>query len=198
MAVECKGTSRRALLRLAAVGGGSALAAGATEPAPGRLLTETDRFNIGDRGPQMVARAQALGREYMTQHGNCAQCTIAALQDSIEFVPKDERLFLAATCLHGGVTAARNASCGGFTAAGIVIGGLCGRSRDKFGDPGAMRLATRLIREVATQWDQTYGGVICKDVRAKVSNQCAEVVARAAGWAAEALLKQFAAPPPPA
>jgi hypothetical protein len=195
--MECKatGTSRRALFRLAATGAGPALVAlegrQSQAGAPGKPLTEGDRFDVGDRGPRMVARAQSLGREYEAKYGNCAQCTIAALQDSIEFVPKSEHVFLAGSCLHGGATPSGNANCGGFTGAGIVIGHLCGRSREQFGDRGATKLASGLIREMAGRYERTYGSVICKDVREKASKNCAEVVARAAGWAAEALLKQF-------
>jgi C_GCAxxG_C_C family probable redox protein len=183
------------LFRLAATGAGSALVTlegqQSQAGAPGKPLTEGNRFNVGERGPRMVARAQSLGREYEAKYGNCAQCTIAALQDSIEFIPKNEHIFLAGSCLHGGATSGGNANCGGFTGAGIVIGHLCGRSREQFGDRGATKLASKLIREMAGRFEQTYGSVICKDVREKASKNCPEVVARAAGWAAEALLKQF-------
>jgi hypothetical protein len=183
------------LFRLAATGAGSALVTlegqQAQAGAPGRPLTEKDRFDAGDRGPRMVARAQSLGREYMTKYGNCTQCTIAALQDSIEFIPKNEHIFLAGSCLHGGATSSGNANCGCFTGAGIVIGHLCGCSREQFGDREAMKLENRLIREIAGRFEQTYGSVICRDVREKASKDCPEVVARAAGWAAEVLLKQF-------
>ncbi len=190
-------TSRRSVLRLAA-GGGAVLTAGAAEQPKERLLTANDHFDIGDRGPQIVAKAQALGQEYATKHKNCAQATIAALQDAIEFVPKDDAIFRAGTCLHGGATAGRNANCGAFTGAAIVIGGLCGRTRAKAEDPAGMGLAAKLIREISDRWDQAYGCVICKDVRAKVSGKCPELVGQAAGWTAETLLKQFAAPAPAA
>ena len=195
--MECKATrtSRRALFRLAATGAGSALVTlegqQAQAGAPGKPLTEKDRFDVGERGPRMVARAQSLGREYLTKYSNCAQGTIAALQESIEFVPRNEHVFLAGSCLHGGATSNGNANCGGFTGAGMVIGHLCGRSRGQFGDRGATKLASKLIREMAGRFEQTYGSVICRDVREKASKNCPEVVARAAGWAAEVLLKQF-------
>jgi C_GCAxxG_C_C family probable redox protein len=183
------------LFRLATTGVGSALVTLEGQQfqasARGKPLTEGDRFNVGERGPQMVARAQSLGREYEGKYGNCAQCTIAALQDSIEFIPENEHIFLAGSCLHGGATPSGNANCGGFTGAGIVIGHLCGRSREQFGDREAMQLASRLIREMTSRYEQVYGSVICRDVREKASKNCLEVVARAAGWAAEVLLKQF-------
>lgn len=187
--------SRRAWFRMALTGAGSALGAAAAQqrPAgkPGKVLTERGRFNLGARGPRMVERAQSLGREYEAKYGSCAQCTIAALQDSIDFVPKNEQVFLAGSCLHGGATASGNANCGGFTGAGLVIGHLCGRPRDGFPDRGAGKLASKLIREMASRFEQTYGSVLCKDVREKAAKNCPQVVARAAGWAAEVLLKQF-------
>jgi Putative redox-active protein (C_GCAxxG_C_C) len=138
-----------------------------------------------------VERARSLGHEYEAKYGNCAQWTIAALQDSIEFVPKNGDLFLAGSCLAGGATATGNANCGGFTGAGIVIGQLCGRPRESFADRGATKLAGKLQREVAAKFEETYGSVICKEVREKAGKDCPEVVARAAGWAADAILKQF-------
>jgi len=189
------GKDRRSLLLLAAVGAGSltgADAIGQTRAGkPDRLLTEKDRLDVGNRGPAMVERARTLGREYEAKYGNCAQCTIAALQDAVEFLPADESAFLAGSCLSGGATASGTANCGGFTGAGIVIGRLCGRTRAGFSDRAANKLAAKLIREVAGKFEQAYGSVLCKDVREKSAKDCPEVVARAAGWAAEAILAQF-------
>jgi hypothetical protein len=167
--------------------------AGGQRPAGGTAapLDGERKFKVGGRGAQIVARAQALGREYEGQYGNCAQCTIAALQDAIEFIPKSGDVFLAASCLHGGATKTGSANCGGFTGAGMVIGHLCGRPRDRFGDRKAAALANKLLGEVAGRYEQAYGGVLCKDVREKAAKNCPEVVARAAGWAAESILKQF-------
>ncbi len=139
----------------------------------------------------MVERARALGREYEARNGNCAQCTIAALQDAVEVVPKDEKLFLAGTGLSGGATSTGNANCGGFTGSGIIFGALCGRTRDKFGDRAAGRLAGECVREMAARYEAEYGSVLCKDVRERSGKQCPEVVSRAAGWAAEIILKRF-------
>ncbi|MCC6863075.1 MAG: C_GCAxxG_C_C family protein [Bryobacterales bacterium] len=182
--------TRRSLIQLAAAGAGSALAAGAAQR--NKVLTEKDHFDIGGRGPQIIERARSLGRDYEARYGNCAQCTIAALQESIEFVPDNGDLFLAGSCLAGGATATGNANCGGFTGAGIVIGNLCGRSREQFADRSATKLAGTLMRQVAAKFEESYGSVICREVRAKAGGNCPEVVARAAGWAAEAILKQFA------
>jgi hypothetical protein len=179
------------MLRLASAGAGAGMLSGASQSTAGKVLAEQDRVDVGNRGPQMVARARALGHAYEAKYGHCAQCTIAALQDSVEFIPKSDAVFLAGSCLHGGATATGNANCGGFTGAGIVIGHLCGRSRARFGDPAAAKLASGLIREVAVRFERTYGSVICRDVHEKAGKNCPEVIAQAAGWAAEILLKRF-------
>ena len=185
MDLQARRKSRRKLLRLAVTGAGAALGVARAQ------RSQTGRINIGDRGPQMIGRATALGREYEAKYGNCAQCTIAALQDSIEFIPKEEQIFLAGSSLSGGATANGNANCGGFTGAGIVIGQLCGRSRANFSNRSANQLAGKLMGEVAGKYEQVYGSVLCKDVREKAGKDCPEVVARAAGWAAESILKQL-------
>ena len=77
--------------------------------------------------------------------GGCCQCTLAALQDAMPFLTSDLGLFRAASCLDGGVTPTGLHQCGSFTAAGLAIGYLCGRTRDEifFGD---RTLARQLLK----------------------------------------------------
>jgi len=160
--------------------------------AAGQVLTEKNKVALGGKAEEAIARAASLGRDYTRQYNNCTQAVIAALQDAIEFVPKSGDFFLAGSCLHGGATTTGNANCGGFTGAGIVIGGLCGPTREQASDPTTMKLSTALLQQVAAKFEETYGSVICKDVRrAKAKEKCEEVMARAAAWAAEVILKQF-------
>jgi hypothetical protein len=181
--------TRRGLLKLVTLATATAgLAPAADRP---KLLTEKDRIEIPGKPEEIVAKARQLGSDYYAKYGNCAQSTLAALQDALDFLPANDRLFLAATALAGGATANGNANCGGFTGAAIIFGDLCGRPRDQFADRGAAKVSTALIRQIATKYEDTYGNVLCKDVKAKVSGNCKEVVANAAGWAAEAILKQF-------
>lgn len=181
--MESQLKSRRGFLGLLAAG---------SVPAAGQVLTEKDKVEIGKPSTELIERAAALAREYMGKYGNCAQSTIAALQDALPLAGKSNEVFLAGSALHGYATTTGNASCGGFTGAGTVIGQLCGRSRDQFADRAAAKLSTTLVQQVAAKFEETYGSVICKDVRAKAEKKCGDVVARAAGWAAEVILKQFA------
>jgi len=109
------------------------------------------------------------------------------LQHSIEFIPETKGLFRTASCLDGGATPTKEANCGGFTGAGMVIGWACGNEtfREK------SRLPSRLIRKVYERFDNEYGSVLCKDVRKEIDGDCPEVVGRSARWTAEILLRQF-------
>jgi hypothetical protein len=179
---------RRAFLgTVTACGAATCLPALAAETP--RLLTEKDQIDIGGKGREMIDKAYQLGREYMEKYGNCAQSSLAAIQDSVSIVPKDELVFLASTPLSGGATRTRNASCGAFTGCGLAIGSVCGRSRANFA--GKAPLAGQVLLQVHDNFVSTYGNVICNDIRTKVDGKCGDVVGKAAAWCAEALLKQF-------
>jgi hypothetical protein len=181
-------TARRAFLRAAAACGGAACLPMAAADAP-KVLSEKDRIDVGGKGKEIIDRAYQLGREYMEKYGNCAQSSLAAIQDSVPFVPKDELIFLASTPLSGGATRTRNASCGAFTGCGLAIGSVCGRSRANFA--GKAPLPGQILFQVHDNFVAAYGDVICNDIRTKVEGKCGDVVGKAAAWCAEALLKQF-------
>jgi len=187
---------------LAGFGFAVAAPAGASGPhcEPGPMLRRGDRIDLAGREAAMIEEAYHLGYDYEKRYGGCAQCTVAALQDALPFVPADVGLFRGASCLDGGATPKGLQNCGAFTGAGMVIGYLCGRTRDEifFGDKG---LSHELIRQVYRRFEERYGSVLCKDVRAKAKEDCPAVVGNAAKWTAEVLLEVFAnyrAPKPPA
>jgi hypothetical protein len=160
--------------------------AGTQDEAEFKVLDENDHFDIGDRGIEMIQKAYDLGYKFEDEHGGCARCTVASLQDAIEFLPADEDLFRTASCLDGGATPTKMANCGSFTGAGMAIGWLCGTQR--FGDNA---LSHELIQKVHKSFEKEYGSVICKEVRESAEGKCPEVVANAAKWTTEVLLKQF-------
>ena len=144
------------------------------------------RIDIGTRAKAIIAKAYKLGHEYEGKHMGCCRCTVAALQHAIEFIPEDKNVFRTSCCLDGGATPTGIHSCGGFTGSGIIIGYLCGT--DPFGNTG---LAHKLIHEVYGKFKQAYGSVLCKDVRAKRKSDCPKVVATAAKWTTEIILRRF-------
>ncbi len=155
-----------------------------------KALTESDKIDIGGQGQAIIEKARSLGREYHSQYGGCSQTSLMAIQDSVPFVPKDEMVVMAAAPLSGGATRTRNASCGAFTGCGLAIGSVCGRSRATLA--AKPQLAGKLMLEINDRFVETWGSVLCSEIRPKVDGKCAEeVVSRAAAWGAEVLLKQF-------
>jgi len=151
-----------------------------------KVLDKNDRFDIGDRDEEIIQKAYDLGYLFEDDYKGCARCTVASLQDAIDFLPADEGLFRAASCLDGGATPTKLANCGAFTGSGMVIGWICGTQR--FGDNS---LSHDLIHKVHKCFVDTYGSVICKEVRESAKSKCTEVVASAAKWTTEILLQQF-------
>jgi C_GCAxxG_C_C family probable redox protein len=151
-----------------------------------KVLAGDSKIDIGNKGQEIIEKAYKLGYDLEKKHGGCCRCTVAALQRSIDFVGEDKDLFRAASCLDGGATPKGIQNCGGFTGSGMVIGWLCGA--DKFGNT---KLSHRLIRQVYKQFETEYGSVLCRDVKKKMNRNCPKVVAMAAKWTAEVILRQF-------
>jgi len=149
-------------------------------------LDKNTQIDVGHRGKEIIEKAYKLGHEYEKKHGGCCRCTVAALQDAIEFIPKNEDVFRTACCLDGGATPTDMQNCGAFTGSGIILGYLCGTS--PFGDTS---LSHKLIHQVYEKFKDAYGSVLCKEVREKAKRDCPEVVGTAARWTAEAILKEF-------
>jgi C_GCAxxG_C_C family probable redox protein len=182
---------RRDLLQVAGAGLLGVLAAksggcAGTQQTAFKPLSENDRFDVCDRAEEMIEQAYKLGHDFEKKHKGCCRCVVAALQSSIDFIPKDKGLFRAASCLDGGATPTGIQNCGAFTGSGMVIGWICGAN--EFGDT---KLSHKLIRQVYERFERDYGTVICKDIKKQMNRNCPEVVARAAKWTAEVLLGQF-------
>lgn len=157
-----------------------------TDTGEFNALNENSRMDIGEKGKEIIQKAYDLGYKFEADHGGCARCTIAALQDAIDFIPQDKGLFRAASCLDGGATPTKLANCGAFSGSGMVIGWLCGTQR--FGDNS---FSHKLIHKVHKRFEEEYGSVICAEVRKKAVENCPQVVAKASQWLAEIVLRQF-------
>jgi hypothetical protein len=191
--------NRRQLFVTAGLGAGL-LIAGPRLSAPCEkdceVLKRGDAVDVGEKADEIIERAYKLGYDYEKEHGGCARCTVAALQDAVPFVPVEVALFRGSTCLDGGATPTRTQNCGAFTGAGMVIGHLCGSTRDET-FTGDAKLAHELLHKVYHRFKEEYGTVLCEDVRKGAEKDCPKVVGRAAQWVAETLLAQFAGYTPP-
>ena len=168
-------------------------------PRPGRRIRRAKDCARCEKGPpfdvagqeqEIIEEAYQLGYQYEKEHGGCAQCALAALQDAIPFLAADKGLFRGASCLDGGATPTGLQNCGSFTGAGMAIGYLCGRRKNaKF--EGTTKQSHKLIRKLYKQYEEHYGSVLCKDVREKAKRDCPEVVGLTAKWTAQILLDEF-------
>lgn len=179
---------RRRFLRWGGAGLALGLAPGAVanhDPeSPFKIYDETTRLKLKEDGDRVIENAYQSGYHFHKEHGGCARCTVAALQNALELVPDHPGLFRASTCLDAGASPGRDLSCGCFTGAGIVIGYICGGENFE-----SRELAHRLILQVAEIFRENYGSVLCRD--AIEHNDCSDLVGLTSKWTAEILLKQF-------
>jgi len=190
-------TRRRFLTGAAGTAGSLLVGSGALAEAPAGVdpaaaaLKEGIRLQIDGDSQALIQKAYDLGHRYEGKYGNCCQCTLAALQDALPFVPKDVNLFRAGCGLDGGSTPVGVQNCGSFTGAAMILGYLTGRWRDENRFIGGTRLAHRLTHRLYARYKEHYGTVLCQDVRKSVGGNCPEVVGRAARWATEILIEEF-------
>jgi C_GCAxxG_C_C family probable redox protein len=154
-----------------------------------KVLAEQDKIIIGADTKEISQKAYDFGTEYIKKFYSCSRGSVAALQEAIPFIPKDKDLIRAASCLDGGATPTRLASCGAFTGCGMILGYICGK--DTF---DKTELSHALIQELHTKFIEKYGSVLCKDVSEAAKKNCSEVVGLASSWTAEIILKQFTIP----
>ena len=119
---------------------------------------------------------------------------MAALQDSIEFVPKNQEILRAASGLSGGLSSSGDGNCGAIIGAGMILSSLCGRNRSEFKDRSKTRASKDLVREAYEKFIEEYGSALCKDVRRKMEQYedgCLRIVGKASAWTAEIILREF-------
>jgi len=156
------------------------------------ILKKGDRVSIDEDPETLLQRAYDLGHQYEGKYGGCSQCTVAALQDALPFVPKDVDVFRAASALDGGSAPVNVQNCGGFTGAAMILGYLTGRTRTEKGFTGGKGLSHNLSHRLYERFKEHYGTVLCRDVRKGAGGDCPKVVGQSARWTAEILLAEFA------
>lgn len=160
---------------------------------------------------ELAEKAYQLGKEYEKTYRGCAQCVIAALQDTLGI--KNDEIFKSATGLAGGAGLAGDSGCGAYTGSIMMLGLLVGRERNNFSDPEGIRFRTHeLTRRLREKFIQQYGSVICRDIQSKILGRyyyladpqeyekfhnagahdvhCPEVVGKAASWMTEIILTE--------
>jgi C_GCAxxG_C_C family probable redox protein len=119
---------------------------------------------MGRREQELLDKAYHLGFEYERTYTGCSQCTIAAIQDTLDI--RDDSVFKAATGLTAGGGLTGIGVCGGYAGGVMVISQLLGRERSNFKDPERIRSKSfELARRFLEQYTRELGSIICRDVQ---------------------------------
>jgi C_GCAxxG_C_C family probable redox protein len=167
-------------------------------------MTEKDKKELSNK-------AYKLGYEYEQTYKGCAQCIVAAVQDTLDI--RNDDIFKGVTACSGGGGSLCDTGCGAYVGGVVLLSTLWGRERDNFADPDKVRSRTsELARKLHARFIEEYGAVICRDIHMKLfgrffymadpeeaekfdaagahSTVCPEVVGKAAKWVTEIILEE--------
>ena len=115
---------------------------------------------------RLLETAYSLGFEYEKTFKGCSQCTIAAIQDTLDI--RDDHVFKAGTGLAAGGGLTGIGACGGYVGGVMVISQLLGRERSNFEDPERIRFKTfDLAKRLVDAFVLEFGSIICRDIQTK-------------------------------
>ena len=159
----------------------------------------------------IIQKAHDLGYEYESKFGNCAQCTVAAVQDALGL--KNDHIFQVASGFGGGIGRNCDGVCGGYSGGVILISSFLGRTRENITDKDCMIDGYNTASLLHDKFIAQYGTVICTDIHnilfgrtfnlrdqndMNIFNnlgahvdKCTSVVGQAAAWTAEILLEEL-------
>jgi len=98
--------------------------------------------------------AYEKGRQNEARATDCCQSVIAAIQDALGC--RNDDILRAGSALAGGLGFTSQGTCGALTGAVMVIGQLCGRTRDEFDVDAGREINEVDFVEVAKGWKLAY------------------------------------------
>jgi C_GCAxxG_C_C family probable redox protein len=162
---------------------------------------------------KLIDQAYSLAYGYEQTHGNCPQCVMAAIQETLGGI--DDETFKAGHALAGGGALTTIGTCGALAGALMAVSSYFGRDRANFGK-GRFLQNYQLGKKVVERFVAEYGSPICGGVQAKIMgrsfdmwdaedfkafeaagghrDKCTGVAANAAAWAAETILEAKGGP----
>ena len=168
--------------------------------------------NTNQHKTNIIQRARSLGFEYEKTITGCCQCTIAAIQDSLDI--QNDVVFKAGSGLTAGGGVSCEGSCGGYTGGVMVMSSVFGRRREKWDDDKDEKdCAHNMAMALMNKFNQEYGSNICKTIHRSIFgrdfdlrdaldreafdklgahvDKCTSVVGKAAAWATELILDEL-------
>lgn len=165
----------------------------------------------------LIKKAFELGFKYEQKFHGCAQCTIAAIQDTLGI--KNDFVYRAGSGLAAGGGECTDGSCGGYSGAIMMMSLLFGRERKDEGTEFGRREKSESSRMAASLHDmfiEKYKSICCKEIQKKLfgrsfnlrdekekeefqragahddSDKCCMVVGDAASWGTGLILDEIA------
>ncbi len=160
----------------------------------------------------LIDKARKLGFDYERDYRGCAQCTIAAVQDTLGV--KNDAVFKAASGLAAGGGMLCVGFCGGYSGGVMMMSSLFGRRREMFdGDRDDRYASFHMANALHDRFVKKYGSVICREVHDEIfgrrfdlwdpegkkafdeagahTDKCTGVVADACAWVCEIILDEI-------
>ena len=162
---------------------------------------------------ELIEKAYTLAYKYEQSPGNCPQCVLAAVRETMGGV--DEAVFKASHALAGGGVLSTEGTCGALAGALLALSNRYGRELPNF-HKGRYLHNYQIAKIVFDKFVAEFGSPICARVQAKLmgrafdmwdaadfkafleagghDDKCPLVAAKAAAWAVEVLLERGETP----
>jgi C_GCAxxG_C_C family probable redox protein len=160
----------------------------------------------------MIQRAFRLGFDYEQKYRGCAQCTIAAVQDTLGI--RNDFLFKGASGFAAGCGLQCDGVCGGYSGGIMIMSLFFGRRRERFDDDRENNYRSfHMTCALHDRFVKEYGSVICREIHGKIfgrsfdlwnkveknsfeeagahREKCTTVVANASAWATGIILEEI-------
>jgi C_GCAxxG_C_C family probable redox protein len=161
---------------------------------------------------EMLDKAYKLGFQYEKNYRGCAQCAIAAIQDSLDV--KNDFVYKAGSGLAGGGGECTDGLCGGVSGSIMSMSLFFGRTRPEEGSRQGRKDKYESFKLAAALHDKfmdKYGSVLCAGIQNKIygrsfdmrddeqkqqfreagADKCCAVVGDGARWATELILNEI-------
>ena len=115
---------------------------------------------------EILNSAFESAKRYEMENGNCAQCVIAAVFETLDI--RNDDIFRAATGFADGVGLTGDGHCGALSGGTMAIGYLFGRKKEDFVKHGKMIKSLILSKKLYDGFIDKYGRCRCNDIQIKL------------------------------
>ena len=165
---------------------------------------------------EMIQKAYDLGFKFEQDFRGCAQCAVAAVQDTLGL--RNDHIYKAASGLAGGTGECIDGNCGGYSGSVMAMSTLFGRTRPEEGTTKGREWkydSFRMAAAIHDKYVEKYGDITCRGIQTKIygraydlrkdedkqgfrdagahelEDKCCAVVGDGARWAVELILDEI-------